>query len=64
MFSQFCPASPNFAGFGLSRQYDSAIPIAIVRVSTNEKMASPGETSRIDSKKGFRASTAFAQFVP
>jgi hypothetical protein len=28
MFSQFCPAVPNSNGFGLSQQYDSAIPTA------------------------------------
>jgi hypothetical protein len=37
------------AAFGLSPQYDWAIPIAAMRVSTKEKITSPGETSRIDS---------------
>jgi hypothetical protein len=36
-FSQFCPASPNSSGFGLSQQYDRAIPIAAIRVSTKER---------------------------
>jgi hypothetical protein len=49
MFSQFWPASPNSAGFGLSQQYDWAIPIAAMRVFTKEKMMSPGETSLMDS---------------
>lgn len=49
MFSQFRPAEPNSAGFGHSQQYDLASPMAAIRVSTKEKIKSPGETSRIDS---------------
>jgi hypothetical protein len=48
-FSQYCPVVPNSAGFGHSQQYDVAIPIATILVSTNEKIKSPGDTSRIDS---------------
>ena len=48
-FSQYSPASPNSVGFGLSQQYDCATPIAAMRVSTNEKIMSAGDTSRIDS---------------
>ncbi len=48
-FSQYWPVEPNSAGFGHSQQYEVAIPIAAMRVSTNEKIRSPGETSRIDS---------------
>jgi hypothetical protein len=49
MFSQFCPAEPNSVGLGHSQQYDLAIPMAAILVSTNEKIRSPGATSRIDS---------------
>jgi hypothetical protein len=34
-------------GLGLSQQYDCAMPMAAMKVSTKEKTASPGETSRM-----------------
>jgi hypothetical protein len=41
--------------FKLSQQYDCAMPMAGMTVSTNEKITSPGETSRIVSWNGFLA---------
>jgi DNA-binding transcriptional regulator LsrR (DeoR family) len=46
--------------FGLARKtvrkmLAYAMPIAAMRVSTKEKMMSPGDTSRIDSWNGLRA---------
>jgi hypothetical protein len=46
---QLRPTEPNSAGFGLSSQNERAMPIAATRVSENEKMMSPGATSRMNS---------------
>jgi hypothetical protein len=46
-FSQFEPTVPNSRRVGLSQQCDCATPIAAILVSTNEKMMSPGDSSRI-----------------
>jgi hypothetical protein len=42
-------AGRALGALGSSQQYDSAIPIATMRVSMKEKIKSPGATSRMDS---------------
>lgn len=49
MWLQFWPAGPNSSGFGASKHGPRATPIAVIKVSLNEKMTSPAETSRIKS---------------
>jgi hypothetical protein len=46
--SQHCPRR-TWKALGFPQQYDCAIPIAAMRVSTNENTMSPGATSRMNS---------------